>query len=135
MSEILEKPQAAEKVTYNIRQVLKSRVKLGEFRLQPGMALYEMICVSSNGESVAGLNPVTGDFDPDLAVVRPVKMPKPVVVAGDHVKALLGNRNLGKIKPGTHARIDVVDGNLYEVAINGKNARRKIIEKYFEPFK
>lgn len=126
--------QTQDRVNYNIRQVLKGKAHLGTLTLQPGQKLYEMVCVSNAGTSIPGLNAVTGDFDPELAIVREAASEKPVAVAGTPVVAGLG-RGIGKVKPGLKRKFIVQDGNLYEVAINEVNARRKIIKKFFEPFK
>jgi hypothetical protein len=114
------------KTRYDIRQVLKTKVHLGKFKLQPGQKLYEMVCTSNGGKSVPGLNPVTGDFDPDLSIVREASWDQSVIVAGTPVV-----NGLGAVLPSVKRKYTVQDGNIYEVAINEANARRKIIAKYF----
>lgn len=77
-----------------------------EFSFPPGTKVWEMIVVSLYGLPVKGLDPETGSFDPDLADVVPAEYHK-------------------------NGSLVITDGNLYEVASNAKNARRKIIAKYF----
>lgn len=114
------------KTKYDIRQVLKAKKHRGKFTLHKGQKLYEMICVSEKGEPVPGLDPVTGDFDPELAIVRPATYCETVTHIGTRVVP-----ELGAVLPGIQRTLQLNDGNLYEVAINEKNARRKITERYF----
>lgn len=134
----LNEPISPDRTQYDIRQVLKSRQKIGSFRLYPGTKLWEMVCVSNAGESVPGLNAVNGDFDPDLAIVREATFKVVTVDAIEPTIAVdLGPKiiELGQVKRGVKRTFDICDGNLYDVAMNAETARRKIIKKHFEPFK
>lgn len=118
-----------------IRQNIKQLQHFGGFKLHPGQKLYEMVCVSIKGEPVAGLSE-DGSFDPEKALVREVIPDETTAIFG--VKTLVNDHpdlgkvsTGGKVEGGSRSRIGIVDGNIYEAAINPTVARRKIIKKYF----
>lgn len=115
------------KTKFDIRQVLKTKHKIGTVRLQPGQKLYEMVCTSNSGQSVVGLNPVTGDFDPDLAVVRPVHIENTAITLGSAIVGEFGT----VVNASPHHKVTFQDGNIYMEAINESNARKKIIKRFF----
>lgn len=137
----LEQAPGAVNNSRDIRQVIREVIKasryMGNFRLQPGQKLYEMVCVGSAGESVPGLNAVTGDFDPELAIVRECRYEKTAATFDDPINPLLKHpltgisKASGRVKAGIHRKYIVVDGNIYIDAINEANARKKIIKQYF----
>jgi hypothetical protein len=127
-------PNQPDRVKYDIRQVLKTRKKLGDFKLYPGTCLWEMVVTSNDGQPVPGLNPVTGDFDPELAMVREArfKIVSAKMVDPEVVVPFGSDRAITiKVKAGICREFDVQDGNFYEVASNARVARSKIIKKYF----
>lgn len=129
-----------------IRTIPKTKEPLASFIIPPGCKLYEMVLISVNPEDpidVQGMNRETGDFDPELALVREVSyktittslenpdinlIPVPMITAdGAEVVAM------GKINRGSRREVNIIDGNIYEVSASIPAARRKIIRKYFKP--
>jgi hypothetical protein len=108
-----------------VRQVRKEPDNYQE-RLKPGQKIWEMVAVpDTHGEPVQGMDPQTGQFDPELALVRPAKIETSATALNTF------KQGLGEIEPGVHYKVRAIQGNFYEVAINARNARRKIIAKYF----
>lgn len=141
----LQENKALQPGQEEIRQVPTGKRKLGEFRLPPGVYLWEMIAVKDpedpNPGPVKGLNP-DGSFDPELAEIRLARFtageanfaPAEMTIASLNFSEQEINI-VGPIEAGAWRRLIVVDGNFYIDASNKKNARRKIIARYFEPNK
>lgn len=109
------------------RQVIKQTQYFGQLKLEKGQRIYEMVIVPDiAGQPVKGTDPETGAFDPELAEIREARFKEEAAVFG--VPVVTG---LGPVKPGTKKKLVIVDGNIYEVAINRETARRKMIKKYF----
>lgn len=127
-----------------IRQVPTEKRKLGDFRLPPGVKIWEMITVKDPNDRdqgpVKGLGK-DGNFDPELAEIRPARFSGSDGSFQPEIKLAelqLGGVDIdvsGPVNPGVRRRLIIVDGNIYIDAINEKTARRKIIARYFEPNK
>jgi hypothetical protein len=110
-----------------IRQAVKSAVPVLRFKPQNGQKIYEMIIVPrKDGDVVKGFNPEDGSFDPELADVVEAEYKLDTMVVGIPVV-----EGLGPVKPSKRGKLVIVDGNIYEVAINVRIAREKMIRKYF----
>ena len=121
----LQENKALKAGQEEIRQVPTEKRKLGDFKLPPGVKIWEMIAVKDPNDPdqgpVKGLNP-DGSFDPELAEIRLARFTgsEATFQAPEMKIAELnfsGNQVdvVGKIKPGVRRRLIIVDGNFYIV--------------------
>lgn len=112
-----------------IRVITKGPRYIEGLRPYPGQKIYEMVVVPDHpGDPVPGLNAETGEFDPELAIIREARLRRIAAKAGDPMV-----EGLGMVKAGLHKEYMIDDRNFYDAAVNAETARKKIIKKYFLP--
>lgn len=119
-----------------VRSFPKVKEPTGGFILPKGCKLYEMVTVSENPEDpldVQGMNRETGEFDPELALIREIRYETAAVSMG--TPAVNQDGMSGPIHRGVKRKAIYIDGNVYDYASSVKVVRRKMIRKFFDPFK